>query len=266
MRFVIRIIVLVCLVFSIFFGYMALKEYQPIAIAKKKIEVLRENVVEDKEMDEITKSNFDMKIEKIHPLDREIDFSSLKKMNTDIIGWIFIPDTSVDYPVLIGDTDDKYLNKDFEGKDSKLGSIFSYADTDKELEDARTILFGHNMKNKAMFGELKRYVQENSFRKEHRKMYVYTEKCNMELEIFSIFVCENTDEILRNDVHLGSLEYQEVLRKLSKRNEFLDIEKESIVKMYHNPSFTLVTCWGRAGSTRRLVVHGIVTKEELLKL
>lgn len=264
----IQCVVMVSMMFSLYFGWCAFEEYQSIAESEVKVDalrklVLKEEKIKDKEMLEET-VEIKEEPEENQAWKRRIAFDDLKKINKDIVGWIYIPDTSVDYPILIGDTDDTYLHKDFEGNDSEQGSIFSYADTDREFREARTVLFGHNMSQYAMFGELKRYVREEDFRNEHKKLYVYTEKSMMELEIFSVFICEDTDSIFYDDAELGTVEYQELLQTLSERNQYADMEKKNIHKSYHCKSYTLVTCSGRSGTNRRLVISAIVTRESYI--
>ena len=97
------------------------------------------------------------------PLDRQIDFESLQRLNPDIIGWIYAPQIEVDQPILKGSSDTEYLNRDFEGNYSPLGSIFTWAHAEERLSDAHLCLFGHNMISGQMFGRLDAFTEE-SFR------------------------------------------------------------------------------------------------------
>ena len=64
---------------------------------------------------------------------REIDWKGLVALNSDIVGWIYIPGTHVDYPILIGESDTEYLYKSSTGTANKLGSIFAFTDTSRSL-------------------------------------------------------------------------------------------------------------------------------------
>lgn len=246
-----RLLILVFLGLSVMFGYLAYEEYQPILKSNVQKEVIKKMVVNEDLNDSDS------------PYNRVIDFETLKQINKDIVGWLYIPDTSIDYPILIGDTDTEYLHKDIEGKYNYLGCIFSFADTSKDLSDARTLLFGHNMRQYTMFGELRRYLEED-FRNEHKKVYIYTEKKTMELELFSIFVCRKTDGIFWDDTTLGSVEYQDLLRELDKRNQYSDIKKENMSDYYNNQMFSLISCRGTAGTSNRLMVNAIEVREKYL--
>lgn len=92
------------------------------------------------------------------PLDRKIDFNQLKSINEDIIGWIYIPNTNIDYALLKGKTNDTYIHTNYEKKYSFGGSIFLDEDNNASLTDSNTIIYGHNMKNGAMFANIKKFA------------------------------------------------------------------------------------------------------------
>ena len=104
-----------------------------------------------------------------------IDFDSLQKENPDIYAWIRIKDTVIDYPVLqSADDDDYYLDHTVEGASGYPGSIYSqskYNGTD--MTDNVTVLYGHNMRDGSMFGDLSEYSDEE-YREAHAKIKVYT--------------------------------------------------------------------------------------------
>lgn len=243
------LLVLILLGFSMFFGHLSYVEYEPVIESDAQKEAIKKVVIKKEEFGK--------------PYDRVIDFEALKQINKDVAGWIYIPGTSVDYPILIGDTDTEYLHKDIEGHHSVLGCVFSYSSTSRELSDARTMLFGHNMRQYAMFGELRKYL-EDEFRSEHTKIYVYTEKKTMELDVFAIFVCSETDTVFSDNPQLGSAEYQDLLRKLSVKNQYPDIQKDNITHFYNSQTFSLVTCRGNAGTSDRLVLNVISVREKYL--
>ena len=90
------------------------------------------------------------------PFERRIDFETLQQINPHIKGWIYIPGTKIDYPVLAGE---EYLNRDMYGGKSSLGSIFTYADVDLQ-NDSIVRIYGHNMISMQMFGCIKKYADQ----------------------------------------------------------------------------------------------------------
>ena len=94
------------------------------------------------------------------------NIKKLKEMNSDCIGWIYIEDTSVNYPVMYTPKEaEKYLRKNFYGKYSTGGVPF--IDIRCPLNSKNLIIYGHNMKNGTMFGGLKNYINED-YRKAHK--------------------------------------------------------------------------------------------------
>lgn len=93
------------------------------------------------------------------------NLEALFKLNGECVGWIYIPETSVNYPVMhTPDNQQKYLRRDFYGNYSQSGVPF--LDARCNLTDTNLIIYGHNMRNGTMFSDVKNYVNAD-FRKEH---------------------------------------------------------------------------------------------------
>lgn len=96
------------------------------------------------------------------------EFKDLYLENSDIIGWIKIDDTKVDYPVVYNTEDPEfYLHKDFEKNYSFNGSIFAGAGSNIVTPGDNIILYGHHIVGKRMFGGLDLYESEDYY-KEHK--------------------------------------------------------------------------------------------------
>lgn len=233
------IVGIIFLLVAIGFLYLAFNEAKYSIDTKEKNKAIREVVVNEDEN---------------NPLNRKIDFHKLKNENKDIMAWIYIPGTTVDYPVLIGDTNEEYLYKDLEGNYNPLGSIFS--DAKKDLSEDHIKIYGHNMREFQMFGELRKFLNKE-YMEQHEKFYIYTENKSMECDIFSIFICDIYDSFFSNN--LGSdlveaLENKNVNSNYYTKNKYLSSGKV----------FSLVTCNGVEGTIERLVVNGIVTKQKIM--
>ena len=116
----------------------------------------------------------------------------LQKKNADVIGWITIPGTQIDYPFLWSDDYSKYLRTDINGKSSTAGSIFMDYRCDRTLKGAHSILFGHNMNNDSMFGSLP-YFRDRTFFMEHQKGYIYLAHENIKLQAIACMVVESSN-------------------------------------------------------------------------
>ena len=77
----------------------------------------------------------------------EVDFAELVAVNRDIVGWIYIEDTVVNYPILQGEDNFYYLDKTYEKKYLASGSIFLDAVNQQDFTDSHSIIYGHNMRN-----------------------------------------------------------------------------------------------------------------------
>ena len=119
----------------------------------------------------------------------KVDFTSLKKINPDVVGWIHIPDTGIDYPIVQAKDNTKYLHRTFKGKDSHVGAIFLDTLCAPDFSSFNSIIYGHNLKNGEMFGKLKKLydVEYNSKAdyKKHPKVWIITPDHALEYEIFA---------------------------------------------------------------------------------
>ena len=93
----------------------------------------------------------------------EVSMEELKAINEDVVGWITIPGTNIDYPVVQGADDLHYSSHDVYGNGSLTGSIYMAAGSSPELEDYYTIIYGHHMANGAMFGDIDKYEDAEYF-------------------------------------------------------------------------------------------------------
>ena len=100
--------------------------------------------------------------EEVPAVEIPIDFSGLKNQNEDIYAWIRIPGTVIDYPILQHPEDDTYyLNRTAERKKGLPGSIYTENLNKTDFSDRNTLIYGHNMKNGSMFGDLSLYMDSN---------------------------------------------------------------------------------------------------------
>lgn len=120
--------------------------------------------------------------------------------NEDMVGWLTIPGTKIDYPVMWTPEDENYyLYRDFNKKDNSNGSLI--LDTDSSLNPLTTnlIIHGHNMKSGAMFGTLTDYEDEDYYN-DHKQIILHTKECQKNYEIVAVFrsqVYKKTDDVFK---------------------------------------------------------------------
>lgn len=91
------------------------------------------------------------------------DYRQLKAENPNLIGWLKIDGTDINYPVMKSKDNSYYLTHSFDGKNSTAGALFMDYRSDAVNPTTNTIIYGHNMNNGSMFGELKNFLSEKYF-------------------------------------------------------------------------------------------------------
>ena len=106
--------------------------------------------------------------------------------NTDMVGWIQIEGTNIDYPVMQTPADPNYyLKHDFEKHYTDYGCPFMQADCDVLCPSDNLIIYGHNMKDGSMFADLAKY-RSKDFRQAHKTVWFDTELGSYAYEIFAV--------------------------------------------------------------------------------
>ncbi len=119
------------------------------------------------------------------PYISSVDFAAQQVRNQDIYAWIEVPDTWLSYPVLQHPTEDTfYLNRTVDGHDGYPGSIFTFPLEGKRFDQFNTVIYGHNMMDGSMFGNLKNYRSE-AYMREHRTLIIYTPESTLQYTIFA---------------------------------------------------------------------------------
>ena len=117
-------------------------------------------------------------------------FAELQAMNSDVMGWLTIYGTSIDYPLVKAQHDNfTYLSKNAEGEWESSGSIYVDYRNDAHFQDFNTIIHGHHMANHKMFGDLDLFVKQDFFT-EHQYANLYFDGTNHGLEIFTILTID----------------------------------------------------------------------------
>lgn len=117
------------------------------------------------------------------------EYENLNAQNSDFAGWLTIPGTNIDYPVLQTTDNDYYLTKDFDKNSNSNGSLFVDYRSDILNSTTNTIIYGHNMKSGAMFGGLKYFLDEGYFN-DHRVLTFNTKYQHRQYEILAVGLSE----------------------------------------------------------------------------
>ena len=131
--------------------------------------------------------------------DLQVDWDGLRAINPDIVAWIYVPDTPINYPVVKGHDNEEYLHKAFDGSTGWLasaGTIFLDASNSANLTDQNSALYGHHMNDGSMFASLAGFEDQSTF-DSHRDIYVLTPQGNYRLKTFALVKTTGTDAIVQ---------------------------------------------------------------------
>ena len=123
----------------------------------------------------------------------KVDFKMLQEINPDIIGWIYCEGTQIDYPVLLGATNDTYLHTLYTGETHPAGSIFVDAANLRGFLDNNTIVYGHHMADESMFGNLEDWRDQEYF-DAHPCMWLLTPEQDYRVDLFSAYLVSATHD------------------------------------------------------------------------
>ena len=187
-----------------------------------------------------------------------IDVAGLRKQNPDVIGWLYIPDTNVSYPLVRGGDNQKYLHMSYDGRAAASGSIFMDFRNTGALTDDNSVIYGHNMKNGSMFGGLKKYA-DTAYLKAHADVFVFLSDRVLRFRAFAGYKTEDTSESYTLSFADGGTDFA----------GFLDYIKESAGEKVADapdtpaPLLTLSTCTSTT-ATGRFVVEAVYVGEKSL--
>ena len=108
----------------------------------------------------------------------------LKKLNPDVKAWIQVPKTNIDYPVVQGQDDMEYINKNVYGEFELSGAIFLSCLNKDDFSDPYNLVYGHNMKNGGMFADVADFTNKEYF-ETHQKGKLYLTDATRKIRFFA---------------------------------------------------------------------------------
>ena len=119
-------------------------------------------------------------------------FKELQEINPEVIAWLNVYGTNIDYPVTQGPDNMKYVNTDAEGQFSLSGAIFLDTNNSKDFKDFNNIFYGHFMEKQLMFGELGTFIDKEVFER-HRYGNLYFDDKDHGIEFFAFLHADAYD-------------------------------------------------------------------------
>lgn len=186
-----------------------------------------------------------------------INFDYLRGENADIIGWIVVDGTLIDYPILYDTTYNYYyLNHNYEGTTTGYGSVFVLGENAGDFTDFNTVAYGHNMLDGRMFAQLHRFRDKNFF-DSHGQIIIYTPERQLTYQVFAAYRRDNLDIIANTDYSTKEL-IDEYIESVYAQTDLALFNPEYKVTS-SDRIITLSTCIGNPA--RRYVVQGVLVDE-----
>lgn len=115
------------------------------------------------------------------------EYEELFGQNDDMVGWMYVPDTKINYPVVqTPDAPNYYLRRGFDGEYAMCGCLYVQENCDITAPSDNLVIYGHNMNNGTMFGELKKFM-DKAFWEQHKTIFFNTLTDRQEYEVVAVF-------------------------------------------------------------------------------
>lgn len=189
--------------------------------------------------------------EPVSPLVPQVDFTSLRAVNPEIMAWLTIDGTNIDYPVARHSDNDYYLHHLFNGEWNSSGCLFMDCSNQADVSDQHTIIYGHHMDNGSMFQNLM-YYKDQSFYDEHPTAQLFTPDGAYTVEFFTGYVTGVDGDAWQLDFALSE-EFPEWLGNAKEKSLF----ESAATPTAGDRIVTLSTC-SYEFYNARFVVHGTI--------
>ena len=189
-------------------------------------------------------------------------YQSLYALNNDLVGWIKVPGTKIDYPVVQSPKNrDYYLYRNFEGKHSSWGCIYAREECDIFTPSDNVVLYGHHMKDGSMFAGLDKYKRK-SYWQDNQYLYFDT---LYEEHTYQIIAAFKTSANVGQGFPYHIFNYadsEEEFNDFMKTVHSLQMYKTGVTAEYGDVLLTLSTCEYTLDNGRFVVVAKRLTPEE----
>lgn len=194
-------------------------------------------------------------IEVFYP-DLQLDMEALESMNGDFRGWLYFPALDISYPIVQGEDNSHYLKYAFDGEKLNAGCIFMDYGASSDWSDRNTFVFGHSMRDGSMFGTFKDMIEDTTMCEGRPCFYVYTKEWVYTYEIFSLYKTRSSSD---RYMTFESDETYDSYTQWALDNTMYVFQAD----LRDRPNIiSLSTCYGSAGTSRRIIIHGAMTAKE----
>ena len=127
-----------------------------------------------------------------------IDYDALQQQNGDFAGWVYMPDSTIDLPIVQGSDNEFYLYHLFNGEYNKSGCVFLDTHCQKDFSDKVNVLYAHHMKNGTMFADIEKF-KEQSWYDAHKVIQLTTKDICLEVDPVAGMIANGSTAYIRYD-------------------------------------------------------------------
>lgn len=129
--------------------------------------------------------------------DMTVDWDYLRAINPDVVAWIYMPGTAINYPVVKGGDNEYYLHTDFNGSYVRGGAIFLDYTNSGTFAEENNVIYGHHMNDGSMFACLSQQLVDQAEFNAHRDVYVLTPTMNYKCRSFALIITDGSDLLVQ---------------------------------------------------------------------
>lgn len=185
-----------------------------------------------------------------------LGFAELRELNPDVVAWLTVDNTGIDYPVVQGEDNFEYLDKDAKGDDSASGSLFLDSECDPDFGETYEVIFGHHMQASKMFGDLDKFLDEDFFNA-NQDATLYLPSETLSLQVCAVIQADAYDGVLFS-TPADSTRVAQVIQKLEA--EATHIREGNLGE--NDQLIALSTCSSDGANERTIVICKVTGRQQ----
>ena len=196
------------------------------SFVKIKLNDITDNVINDKKSennDDTSNSGVTMETNLFRIYGKtnidDINFTELSRVNSDVVAWLIVDSTNINYPIVKTSDNEFYLNHNFNKINDSSGWVFMDYRNSGNMDDENTIFYGHNLMNKTSFGSISSIFTDKWFKNSNHSIVVVTANGRFTYKIFSVYYSEPDSSYLQTNYN-NSEQYLEFLNTLKSKSKY----------------------------------------------
>lgn len=176
-----------------------------------------------------------------------------QELNPDIVGWLTMEGTGIDYPFVQTLDNEYYLRRDINGEYAFAGTVFMDYRHDKTFSGFSGVIYGHNMENGTMFSDIRRYDNADFFAA-NQHGYLYLTHATYRLEVFAYMAVQSTDSVIYAAGTMDAFDREQFLTYVAENaHRYRDLSLTAADRLV-----VLSTCTNTSNEARSVILARLV--------